>query len=288
MNEWLLPEDDDVLLARAGLADLPAPDEGLFRDGCWLRRISSEAVLLFGGGRALLLEIAHPLVAAGVAEHSSFRTDPFGRLQRTLAAMSAITFKDQAAVVSAVRSVATAHVPIRGRLADAAGPFAAGTRYSGRDPELMRWVWATLVDTAWVVYERFVGPLDVDALRSFYGDQRALARVLGVPGEILPARWADFRSYFDSMLESDELTVTATAREIAEVVLNPPGAASSGPLVRMVTAALLPERFRTAFDLAWDAEQMDRFDSLTRSARARRSTVMPKPASFPPPPKSKG
>ncbi len=288
MNERPLPEDDDVLLALAGVTDLPAPDEGLFRDGCWLRRISSEAVLLFGGGRALLLEIAHPLVAAGVAEHSSFRTDPFGRLQRTLEAMSAITFKDQAAVVSAVRSVATAHVPVRGRLAQTAGPFAAGTRYSGRDPELMRWVWATLVDTAWVVYERFVGPLDVDALGSFYGDQRALARVLGVPAEILPARWADFRSYFDSMLESDELTITATAREIAKVVLNPPGAASSGPLVRMITAGLLPERFRTGFDLPWDAEQMDRFDSLTRSVRARRSTATSKPASFPPPPKSKG
>ncbi len=288
MNERPLPEDDDVLLALAGVTDLPAPDEGLFRDGCWLRRISSEAVLLFGGGRALLLEIAHPLVAAGVAEHSSFRTDPFGRLQRTLEAMSAITFKDQAAVVSAVRSVATAHVPVRGRLAQTAGPFAAGTRYSGRDPELMRWVWATLVDTAWVVYERFVGPLDVDALGSFYGDQRALARVLGVPDEILPARWADFRSYFDSMLESDELTITATAREIAKVVLNPPGTASSGPLIRMVTAGLLPERFRTGFDLPWDAEQMDRFDSLTRLVRARRSTAMPKPASFPPPPKSKG
>ena len=152
----------------------------------------------------------------------------------------------------------------------------------------MRWVWATLVDTAWIVYERFVGPLDVDALGSFYRDQRALARVLGVPGEILPARWADFRSYFDAMLESDELTITATAREIAEVVLNPPGAASSGPLVRMITAGLLPERFRTAFDLPWDADQMDRFDSLTRSVRARRSTATPKPASFSPLPKSKG
>ena len=74
-----LPADDAELLAFAGLSDPPPPDEGLFRRGCWLRRVSAEPVLLFGGGRALLLEIAHPLVAAGVAEHSSYRSDPFGR-----------------------------------------------------------------------------------------------------------------------------------------------------------------------------------------------------------------
>ena len=160
-----LPLDDDALLALAGLGDPPPPEEGLFRRGCWLRRVSGEPVLLFGGGRALLLEIAHPLVAAGVAEHSSYRTDPFGRLQRTLEAMSAIVFRDRAAALAAARSVERAHQRVTGRLAAPAGRFAAGTPYSGRDPELMLWVWATLVDTALAVYERFVETLDVDARR---------------------------------------------------------------------------------------------------------------------------
>ncbi len=80
----MLVTDDEELLRRAGIVDPPPAIEGLFHEGCWLRKISREKVLLFGGGRALLLEVAHPLVAAGVADHSNFREDPFGRLQRTL------------------------------------------------------------------------------------------------------------------------------------------------------------------------------------------------------------
>jgi uncharacterized protein (DUF2236 family) len=111
-----LPLDDDALLAFAGLCDPPPPEDGLFRRGCWLRRVSGEPVLLFGGGRALLLEIAHPLVAAGVAEHSSFRSDPFGRLQRTLEAISAIVFRDRAAALAAARSVERTIQRVTGRL----------------------------------------------------------------------------------------------------------------------------------------------------------------------------
>ena len=90
----LLPEDDADLLAHAQPEGPDAGARGLFRDDSWLRRVSGAPVAIFGGGRALLLEVAHPFVAAGVAEHSAYRTDPFGRLQRTLAAMQAITFGD--------------------------------------------------------------------------------------------------------------------------------------------------------------------------------------------------
>jgi uncharacterized protein (DUF2236 family) len=72
----VLPDDDADLLALAGIDELPGEAEGLFRDGGWLRRVASEQVVLLGGGRALLLEVAHPLVAAGVAQHSDFRRDP--------------------------------------------------------------------------------------------------------------------------------------------------------------------------------------------------------------------
>ncbi len=204
------PSDDDRLLALAGLSDPPAPDEGLFREGCWLRRVSAESVLLFGGGRALLLEIAHPLVAAGVAEHSNFRAEPFGRLQRTLDAMSAITFRDRPAALAAARSVERAHDRVRGRLARAAGPFAAGASYSGRDPELMRWVWATLVDTALVVYQRFVAPLDDAGLAAYYADQCVMARVLGIPAALVPPTWSEFHDYFEGVVASDVLTVTGS------------------------------------------------------------------------------
>src|SRR5262245_66314471 len=100
-----LPADDDALLAHAGVDPSLPPREGLFREDGWLRRVTREPVVLFGGGCALLLEVAHPLVAAGVAEHSDFRRDPFGRLQRTLAAMSAMALESRDKAIGAARAV---------------------------------------------------------------------------------------------------------------------------------------------------------------------------------------
>jgi uncharacterized protein (DUF2236 family) len=271
----MLPSDDDALLALAGIEDPPPPEEGLFRRDSWLRRVSAESVLLLGGGRALLLEVAHPLVAAGVAEHSAFRTDPLGRLQRTLDAMSAIAFRERRAALAAARQVESAHARVRGRLAAPAGRFPAGAAYDGRDPALMRWVWATLVDTALAVHVRFVAPLARDALESYYAEQRVLARVLGVPDACLPPSWPEFRAWFDAMLEGDELAVTDAARAIAAAVLDPPVRIPGGGLVRTVTAGLLPARWREAFGLAWDAAREARLDALAASARALRGSGTP-------------
>jgi uncharacterized protein (DUF2236 family) len=265
-----LPGDDAALLALAGLSDPPPPEEGLFRRGCWLRRVSGEPVLLFGGGRALLLEIAHPLVAAGVAEHSSYRSDPFGRLQRTLEAMTAIVFRERAVALAAARSVERAHQRVVGRLTVAAGRFAAGTPYSGRDPELMLWVWATLVDTAVAIYERFVDELGQDARHNYYADHRSVVRVLGVPDALVPPDWDAFRAWFDAVLESDTLAVTPAAREIAAGVLAPAAAISDARRLRLITTGLLPPRLREAFGLSWDEVSAARLESLSASVRGLR------------------
>jgi len=272
-----LPLDDDALLAFAGLCDLPPPEDGLFRRGCWLRRVSAEPVLLFGGGRALLLEIAHPLVAAGVAEHSSFRTDPFGRLQRTLEAISAIVFRDRASALAAARSVERAHQRVAGRLAAPAGRFGAGTPYSGRDPELMLWVWATLVDTGLEIYERFVEGLDDGARRAYYADHRSVARVLGVPDALVPPSWEAFRAWFDAMLGSDALAVTPEAREIGAAVLAPAVAMPGARRLRLITAGLLPPRLREAFGLAWDDASAARLEALSVSVRELRRAAAAAP-----------
>jgi uncharacterized protein (DUF2236 family) len=265
-----LPDDDDALLVLAAIDPLPPAEEGLFRAGSWLRRINAEPALLFGGGRALLLEVAHPLVAAGVAEHSKFRTDPFGRLQRTLDAMGAIAFGDRAAALAAARSVERAHRRVRGTLGEEAGAHPAGSVYDGRDVTLVRWVWATLVDSALRVYECFVAPLTPEALEAYYADQCVIARLLGVPGPDLPASYAAFRVWFDDCVASDVLCVTSVAREIAEAVLAPPGGLADGGRVELITAALLPERLRDAFGLRFEAADRARFEALVRSVRSLR------------------
>lgn len=266
----MLPDDDAALLALAGLPEPPSAERGLFHEDSWIRRISGESVLLFGGGRALLLEVAHPLVAAGVARHSNFRSDPFGRLQRTLDAMSKLTFGDLPSALAAARFVEGSHARVRGELGEAVGRYAATSVYDGRDPELVRWVWATLVDTSLVVYEQFVADLDADAREGFYAGQRVLARLLGVPEARVPRSYADFRRYFDGMLEGDALCVGDEGREVAQSVLRPPGGLGDSGTVRLITTALLPQRLREAFALPWDAARAQRFDALRESVRRLR------------------
>lgn len=266
-----VPASDAALLEQSGVDPLPPAQEGLFHAQGWLRRIHAEPVLLFGGGRALLLEVAHPLVAAGVAEHSKFRSDPFGRLRRTLDAMHAIGFGDRAAALAAARSVDRAHARIRGRLAEDAGAYRAGTPYHGRDAALVRWVWATLVDSALCVYECFVAPLASDAREIYYAEQCVIARLLGVAPELLPSGYSAFRAWFDGCVSGDALCVTPVAREIAESVLMPPAGLADAGQLRLITAALLPERLREDFGLPFGEKQRARFDALVRSVRSLRA-----------------
>jgi len=265
------PDDDAALIARAAIRALPGdPSEGLFPADCWLRRISGEPIQILGGGRALLLEIAHPLVAAGVAQHSDFRSDPLGRLRRTLSAIGAIAFRDRSAVVAAVRSIDRAHARVHGTLPRSVGRYAAGAAYSARDPEAMRWVWATLVDTALRMYRTFVREPSAAAVAAYYDDYCAIARLLGVPAATLPATWDGFAEYFAEMLAGDALAVDATARQIAAAVLDPPAGRADARAARAITLALLPVRLRDAYGLRWDERKQARFEALVESVRGLR------------------
>src|SRR3982074_439411 len=118
---------------------------GLFAEDAVIRRVNRENVLpLLGGGRALLMQIAHPKVAAGVDEHSDFRRHPIRRLRRTLLMTMAIVFGDRETAMAAARTVNQVHARVR------------GDGYHALDPDLLLWVHATLVDTALVTYETFV------------------------------------------------------------------------------------------------------------------------------------
>src|SRR5258707_11955495 len=120
---------------------------GLFREDSITRRVNRENILLLGGGRALLMQLAHPKVAAGVDEHSDFRTHPVRRLRRTILMTMAIVFGDRETALAAAHAVNGAHARVR------------GDDYHALDPQLLLWVHATLVDSALVTYATFVQPL---------------------------------------------------------------------------------------------------------------------------------
>jgi uncharacterized protein (DUF2236 family) len=230
-------------------------DAGYFTSDDAIWRIGRELALMLGGGRALLLQVAHPLVAEGVAGHSGYRDDPWKRLAGTMDAVWAVVFGSRAQADRAAARVRAMHGKVNGRLAASAGPFPAGTRYSALDPELLLWVHATLVDSALLVYSQWVGELRPGDEAAYYEDMKTCAWLFGTPSEVIPPSLGEFRAYMDRMLASEEICVTDTAREIASTVLHPPLPLPLRPameVVNLVTASLMPPRLRREYGLAWD------------------------------------
>src|SRR5437588_8729022 len=168
---------------------------GLFPDDAIIRRVNRENVLLLGGGRALLMQLAHPKVAAGVDEHSDFRARPMYRLRGTIRMVMAIVFGERETALAAARSVNRVH----GRV--------VGDGYRALDPDLLMWVHATLVDTALVTYETFVRRLDGDDREVFYQEMKVLGELLGIPRDRFPDRHTDFQSYLQRMTGGGPVTV---------------------------------------------------------------------------------
>jgi len=263
------PEELERLRTACGRRRID-PVRGLFGPRTVTWKIDREAAVLLGGGRALLLQIAHPLVAAGVASHSRFRERPLERLWRTLDLMLTIVFADAKAALAAVADIESAHVRVRGALAVPVGRLPAGTAYAARDPALALWVHATLVDSTLVAYERFVGPLRPHERAAYWEQSKTIARLLRVPDDMLPRTFAAFRQYMATMIAGDELAVGRDGREAAAAILRPPvpvGVAELFRLTRFVTVGLLPPSVRARYGLAWNAAQDASLSALTAASR---------------------
>ncbi len=233
-------------------------------------RVHREAVLLLGGGRALLMQIAHPLVAAAVADHSDFRQDPFGRLRRTLDAMFTITFGDADEARRAYKKINCVHGRVHGKLAEPTGHFPAGTSYRARDPELLFWVHATLVDTAILTYRRYVRNLSAGEQEQYYQESKNLARLFRIPESLIPPALEDLQKYLRGAIERGPVRVSSTARELARNILHPPvGLAPSllFDLISLVTIGLLPPRLREGFGLEWNPTRQFLLDASRVAVR---------------------
>ncbi|HZV75764.1 MAG TPA: oxygenase MpaB family protein [Conexibacter sp.] len=245
-------------------------DAGWFGPGSATWRINSEAALMLGGGRALILQVAHPLVGAGVEHYSRFNTDRWGRLTHTLDTMGQIIFGDDETARRGAARMRRAHARIQGVVS--AGN-AAGSPYDATDPTLVLWVWATLVDTSLVTYERYVGHLERETIERYYQEQKRFAHACGVPLGGCPASYADFTAYFAERVERT-LEPTAAARHVASIALNPLGLPRlAAPLLAVIAAptiGLLPPRLRYDLGLRWSPRR-DR--ALTFAADASRRTL---------------
>ena len=240
------------LLNHAALNGAVRP--GFYAESSITRRVNRENVLLLGGGRALLMQLAHPSVAAGVDAHSDFRTNPVRRLRRTVRMTMAIIFGDRETAMAAARAVNKAHARVRGE------------GYRALDPDLLLWVHATLVDSALVTYATFVQPLSPREQDDFYQESKLVGELLGVPREHFPERIEDFDRYVARMLESGTVAVSDVALGLGRLVLRPRLRLLPGPVMipfEIVTAGLLPPRLRDQYGLAWGPAQQRAFRVAT-------------------------
>jgi uncharacterized protein (DUF2236 family) len=229
--------------------------DGYFAPGSVIRRVGNTPVTPFlGGGAAVLLQVAHPLVAAGVADHSDYEHDLWWRLARTLRVLYLITFGTREEAERAGSAVQAVHRRINGTTGAALGRFPAGTRYSACDPELQLCVHATLVQTSLSAYQLFERQLSRAERESYYRDMVTVAQLFGVPAEIIPPTLDDFRVYFDEQIRGDTIAVTPIARRIAAVIMRAPLPVPLrlfAPAHRLATPAQLPRRLRCEYGFRW-------------------------------------
>ncbi len=230
---------------------------------------------MLGGGYALLMQAAHPLVAAGIVAHSSYRESPWQRLAGTMSAIYTVVYGTRAEAERAAARVRAIHAGVQGSIPGQLGLYAAGTRYAASEPRLLIWVHGTLVDTALVMHETFVRPLEEHEREAFYEDMKVVAELFGTPASVIPGSFGEFQAYQREQLESGEIVVTDAGREVAETVLRPLVTVALRPAVEafgLLTAGLLPESLRRQYDLPWDRARAALF---TASAHASRRAVLP-------------
>jgi len=235
-----------------------------------IRRVHGENVVLLGGARALLLQVAHPAVAAAVAEHSSFRQRRLDRLIRTLKPTLSIVFGGPAEVAAAAGSINSAHSRVH------------TLHYDATDPSLLFWVLATLIDTALLMHAVFLVPLQSHEAQAYYEDMLDAGSLLGIDRARVPSDIAAFRRYMEEMLPS--LEVSAAARQIATDLF-------AGPLLLRpvlgalgsLGAGLLPEPIRAGYGLRWGPGRQRALDMTAAASRIvlpRLPRVLRAPPSF--------
>lgn len=226
--------------------------------------LAREAVVLVGAGAAILLQVSHRPVGAGVARHSDFAADPLKRLRHTLQFVYAAVLPEAEPARERIAAwVGAAHAPVRG--ADA-----GGRAYSAADPQAQLWVTATLYWAAERTRWRIWGELDPEDAERIYRDYAELGTLLGMPAGLWPSDRAAFARYWEAAVV--RLEVTQEARDIARDLF----AAEQAPwwlrrvmpVARFVTAGMLPGRIRTELGLDWDGVQARREARLWGVLRA--------------------
>jgi uncharacterized protein (DUF2236 family) len=244
-------DDSERLIAEVERAAID-PNGGILGLQSISWRINREAALFFGAGRAALMQLAHPWVATALEQHSSLMSRPIARFHSTFRIVFAMVFGSLQQAVGAARHLYTVHTYIRGALTEEVGAWPRGSAYEANDIAALRWVLATLIESAVMAYECVLPPLTDGELAAYFEESKTLAGLFGLPPSAMPRDWSGFRAYCREMESSDELGVSVGARAMARDLLRGAGSWIKPPeWYCALTTAWLPERFRREFDLRY-------------------------------------
>jgi uncharacterized protein (DUF2236 family) len=265
--ELVSRDDSEALIAaieREAAADgrtAADPRAGIFSPQSMSWKINRESALFLGAARAALLQLAHPWVATALEQHSTLMARPIARFHSTFRIVFAMIFGSRGQAVAAARHLYQVHTYIRGELTGDVAGWARGSVYEANEIAALRWVYATLVESAVLAYECVMPSLTPAELSAYFDESRTLAALFGLPGSALPPDWPAFLAYCRAMEQSDQLGVTPSARAMAHDLLRGAGSWIKPPFwYRALTTAWLPERFRGEFrlpfgDMEWEAAQ---------------------------------
>jgi uncharacterized protein (DUF2236 family) len=256
------------------LPDADEVPELVAKPGGAVWRHAGDARLIGTGAYAILLQVAHPTVGAGVSEHSDFRADPWGRLLRTLDYSYVMTYGGPPAAAEMGARIRDMHRRIRGVKPD-------GGSYHALEPEAYAWVHATLADAIVRGHRLLCGPLPPPRIEELYSEWRRAGRLIGIRERDLPSTWGEFGRYFDGMV-GERLERTAAVDQVLEALdspIRPPlpfltetaWRAVRIPVVhqaRLVTEGLLPARLRDLFGIDWGRARRARLRALAACSRA--------------------
>jgi uncharacterized protein (DUF2236 family) len=263
---------------------LPSPDEAsalVAKPGSTLWRYGGDVRLIGAGAYAILLQVGHPTVGAGVSEHSDFRADPWGRLLRTLDYSYVMTYGGPELAGDMGGRIREMHKHIKGVKPD-------GERYHALEPEAYAWVHATLAHSIVRAHELLGTPIPANEIERFYAEWRRAGRLIGVRDGDLPESWTGFGEYFERMV-AERLERTAAVDEVLESLASPtrpdlpflPEAAwrlariPAARQITLITGGLLSPPLRDRYGVEWARSRQRQFQVLAAASR-RATPLMPR------------
>lgn len=242
----------------AAAARVREPREGIFGADSVTWRVSRESAVFLGAGRAALLQLAHPWVASALEQHSTVMRKPIERFHNTFRAVFTMIFGTAEQAFRAARALYQLHTRITGYLPDAVAGYAKGSRYEALQVPALRWVYATLIESAVMAFECVMPPLTSEERAAYYEESKVLAGLFGLPAEALPEDWSGFQSYTAEMIRSQALGVNDLARAMGQRIMSGAGSWIHVPRwYHSLTVEWLPVRFREEFGMAFGAAERE-------------------------------